>query len=419
LTRRKGLLVFAAALALRLSFLGLSRTETVLTGDQLDYDQIAHHLATGGGFAYNPGVPTSIRAPVYPYALAAVYKIFGRNYGRVRVLQALLGAGVCWLLFWLVRYEFDDRSALAAAGFAVLYPVFMHYETRLLSESLAVFLTLACVPGLIAYAKTGRLAPLAASAAITAAAALTRPGIMLLPLAAAPFLLARRSGGLRAAVLYFGVYAGLMLPWSLRNQHHFGHWAICTRGPGMGLYTTSLMIEGMPYREAFNKAEILVHEPRYAEPTEPTHGSHPYAELEARYKAMALPVIKAHPFAYAWIVAKRLPRFWISSHSSVFGVDRPLSEYRAEGRWGPVLFRFLLLGLHAALCALAALGIFVWRERWKTLWPLAVVPAYFTIHIGFDLIPRYGLPAFPLLFANAGVAAVFLFDLWRARAKES
>lgn len=415
MTRRKGLLIFAAALALRLSFLGLSSTETVLTGDQIDYDRIAVHLAEGGGFAYNPGVPTSIRAPVYPAALAAVYTIFGRDYGRVRALQALLGAAVCWLLFWIVRAEFDDRTALTAAAIAACYPVFMHYETRILSESLAVFLTLAAVPGLLAYAKTGKLAPLAGSAAVTALAALTRPGLMLLPLAAAPLLLLRPRGA-RGAGLYLGVYLALMLPWSVRNHGLFGHWAICTRGPGMGLYTTSLMIEGLPYREAFNRAESLVHDPRYAEPTEPTRGSHPYAELEARYKAMALPVIKAHPFAYAWIVAKRLPRFWITSHSSVFGVDRSLSEYRREGRWGPILFRFALLGLHALFLALALWGAWAARERWKTLWPLALVPAYFTIHIGFDLIPRYGVPAMPVLFALTGAGAVAAFDALRAKA---
>jgi len=56
-------------------------------------------------------------------------------------------------------------------------------------------------------------------------------------------------------------------------------------------------------------------------------------EIAFTHYLISVPVLKAHPFKYAWIVAKRLPRFWITSHSSVFGVDRPLSEYKRDGRW--------------------------------------------------------------------------------------
>lgn len=412
--RRNGLLVFAAALALRLGALA-AFPPPALEGDQLEYDAIARHLASDGDFALNRGVPTSTRAPLYPLKLAAVYKATGGSRRAAYAVQAVLGAATAGLLYLLVLAAFDARSAAVAGALAALYPVFIHYDQRLLSENLMTLLTLASVPPLWSYAKDGRLAPLAASALVAGVATLTRPGTMLLPFAVAPLAALRRPFDWRAPLLYAAVFAAVLLPWQLRNKTMFGHWTLCSRGPGFGLFVTGLQIQGVPYEEGYRRFAALTREPRYLEPTEPVRGSHPYMELESYLQQTGKAAIKERPLAYLALVAGRLPRFWLTSHSSVFGVDRPLSEYRAEGRWGPVALRLGLLLFHAAVWALALLGLWLHRARWRELWPLAVVPAYFTIHILFDLLPRYGLPAMTCVFAFAAAGAVGLAERARPR----
>lgn len=412
---RRGLAVFAAALALRLGALAVFPPPAALEGDQVEYDAIARHLAEDGDFALNRGVPTSVRAPVYPLQLAAVYKATGGSRAAALAVQALLGAATAWLLYAVALAAFDARAALGAGLLGALYPVFIHYDGRLLAENLMTLLTLATVPPLAAFAREGRLGPLALSAAVAGLATLTRPGTMLLPFAVAPLAALRRPFDWRAPAVYAAVFFAVLLPWQLRNKLMFGHWTLCSRGPGFGLFVTGLQTRGVPYEEGFRRFTELTAQERYLEPTAPVRGFHPYMELESRLQAEGKAAIKERPFAYAAIVLKRLPRFWLTSHSSVFGVARPLSEYRRAGLWGPVLLRLGLLGLHGLVWALALYGAWLHRARWRELWPLAVVPAYFTIHILFDLVPRYGLPAMTCVFAFAAAGAVGLAERARPR----
>src|SRR6266540_3980242 len=59
--------------------------------DEQQYSQIAHSLVAGDGFSWGPGEPTSIRPPLYPALLAAVWSISPDNLQAVRVIQILLG----------------------------------------------------------------------------------------------------------------------------------------------------------------------------------------------------------------------------------------------------------------------------------------------------------------------------------------
>lgn len=417
--QRHGILVFSAALVLRLASFAVFPTQQALDGDQVDYDRIGWHLATGRGFAWNPGVETSIRAPAYPFLVAAVYKAAGRSYGAVRAVQAVLDAATAWLLFAVCLALFDPRAAAGAAWLCACYPVFIHYDGRIQAETLMTFLTLLSVPGLAAFARGGGLAPLASSSVVLGLATLTRPGTLLMPFFAAPLLALKRPFDWKAPVLYLGLFGAVLLPWQARNHRLFGHWTLCSRGPGFGLMVTGLQTEGVPYEEGFRRYVALAAEPRYQEPTEPVHGTHPYMELEKRMQSEGKAAIKAHPTAYLRIVLGRLPRFWITSHSSVFGVDRSLSEYRAEGRWGPIVFRLALLVFHGGLWALALFGAWAHRSRWRELWPLGLLPVYFTIHIAFDNVPRYHVPALTAVFAFAAAGAVALFDGLRAGRTDS
>src|SRR5947209_6430802 len=80
--------------------------------DEQQYSQIAHNILAGNGFAWAPGELTSIRPPLYPGLLAAVWSIAGSaNLQAVRLVQILLA-----LLTTAVVYQLGKRVSGAPTG---------------------------------------------------------------------------------------------------------------------------------------------------------------------------------------------------------------------------------------------------------------------------------------------------------------
>lgn len=404
--------VFLAALALRLGFLLLA-PQPAPVADALDYDTIAVNLATGHGFSLNPDVPTPRRAPGYPFFLAAVYYVFGHAWLPVRLLQALLGALTCLLAFRTAERLFGERAGPAAGWLLALYPPLVPYAGLLLTETLFTFLLAAAAMFWVYGAERKSPWDFALAGLCLGLATLTRPVTLFFP---ALLLLAAalRPGLARLWPALLVAFLLALAPWSARNYRLWGTLKPASVGTGYGFFVTGNMAAGRSFDESFRA--YMEKFRAYPEPQAFTPGAHPALALEQELQAEGNALLKAHPAAFLKIALKRLPSFWLSSHSSVFGVDRSLPDYRAEGAWGAIAARLGLLLLQAALVWLALLGLWQERARWREAAPLALLLAFFTAHVLFDFVPRYHLPVIPqlLVFSAAGLLAVL--DRRRGRA---
>src|SRR5687768_7060262 len=107
--------IFALALGLRVAHLWQLRPSpfwSLLLGDALVYDRWAQRLAQGGWF----GPDVFYQAPLYPYALGALYALVGRDLTFVRLVQAFLGSATCGLLCIAVARWFGWRGGIAAGA---------------------------------------------------------------------------------------------------------------------------------------------------------------------------------------------------------------------------------------------------------------------------------------------------------------
>src|SRR5215510_5412721 len=94
---RSALLVFALALAVRLVHVWqISRAPffDMLMGDARGYDVWARQLAGGDWI----GRDVFYQAPLYPYFLGVIYKLFGHSLLTVRIIQAIVGSLSCALI---------------------------------------------------------------------------------------------------------------------------------------------------------------------------------------------------------------------------------------------------------------------------------------------------------------------------------
>lgn len=404
--------VFLAALALRLGFLLLA-PQPAPVADALDYDTIAVNLATGHGFSLNPDVPTPRRAPGYPFFLAAVYKTFGHSWLPVRLLQALLGALTCLLAFRTAERLFGERAGPVAGWLLALYPPLVPYAGLLLTETLFTFLLAASAMFWVYGAERKSPWDLALAGLCLGLATLTRPVTLFFP---ALLLLAAalRPGLARLWPALLLAFLLALAPWSARNYRLWGTLKPASVGTGYGFFVTGNMAAGRSFDESFRA--YLEKFRAYPEPQAFTPGAHPALELEKELQTEGNALIKAHPAAFLKIALKRLPSFWLTSHSSVFGVDRSLPEYKAVGAWGAIAARLALLLLQAVLVWLAFMGLWHERARWRETAPLLLLLAFFTAHVLFDFVPRYHLPVIPQLLAFSAAGLLAVIDRRRGRA---
>ncbi len=138
-------------------------------GDTFYYHRVAYNLCNGNGFsatddgrAFGVGKknkdleyePTITRGPVYPFFMCMVYKTLGneeymvsledwhKNLNKVRIVQCVIDAAICLLVFFIVRLIYP-AFFLPAFISAFLYCFSFYnifYTKALLSESLTTFL---------------------------------------------------------------------------------------------------------------------------------------------------------------------------------------------------------------------------------------------------------------------------------------
>lgn len=139
------ILICILCFALRLVFcylifpvVGLPLIEDV---DIDNFGSLAKNMIDGHGFVLEPGLaPTLFRGPLYPLFLALIYLVFGENLFAVQVIQSVLGALTCFIIYLIAKNIFDKKTAVISAIIFALYPLFLWYTARIWVETLFIFL---------------------------------------------------------------------------------------------------------------------------------------------------------------------------------------------------------------------------------------------------------------------------------------
>lgn len=180
------------------------------------------------------------RAPFYPYFLAAIFKIFGTNLLISRVIQHIIGIGAVLLTYRLADRAFGKRTAFWAGIIAAVYPTLIYFESRLLLDSIAVFLDLLLLNILVDAFEKDSLPGYLLSGIILGASALTRPNILLFsPFILLWFLLARKGEFKKNILRIIPVALGAILivsPVTLRNYIKSGDFVLIATQGGVNFY---------------------------------------------------------------------------------------------------------------------------------------------------------------------------------------
>lgn len=381
------------------------------------YDEWAESIAAGDWLGRRP----FFQDPLYAYALAAVYRVFGHHYTPVVLLQSLCGALSAGLTYAATRTWFGRPAAAVAGVAAALYLPSIYYEGLILKTSLAAFLVGAAL-ALLAFARVGgpRRTWFAAGIAL-GLACLDRSNVALfLPVVAGWALLDapwtgssappwRRRCTSSAAWLAVGcLLAGSILligATAVRNRVVGGEWILTTSNAGQNFYIGN---NALNHNGQYTRLPFVDPNPKYEERDFAREARHRLgreltpSEVSRYWFRQALDWIRANPGDWAGLTWKKLRTYW-----GAYEVPDNL-DYYLYRRSAPVLrlpipgFGLLApLGLLGAVLALR-------RPGWPRLLVLFVV-TYSASVLLFFVFARFRLPMMPALFPLAGYAAVELF----------
>ncbi len=203
---------FLAALALRLLYLAAFRSSPFfehLIVDGAWHDQWAWAWARG---TWSMDGQAFFRAPLYPFWLSLIYRVFGHDLAAVRVIQAVVGAGTAAALAG-AGHRLGGRTAGWTAGLlTALYGPLVFFDAELLIPNLLLAL-LAWM--LFALAGRPSLRNALVAGALLGLAAVARPNALaLLPAAGVWVAWRDRIPGMAGRGLRFGragALAGLAL----------------------------------------------------------------------------------------------------------------------------------------------------------------------------------------------------------------
>ncbi len=204
--------------------------------------RIAQSLFAGHGFASPFGGssgPTAWVAPVYPWVLSGVYRVFGvftpGAAVAIRILNLALFAGTAIVIFRTAEKAFGSRCAvLSAWTWALLPPALMvipeffttpfdaSYQLTTWYFALSSFLLSLLMLLTIRIADRASLRDWLGLGVGFGVAALTNPSLLaFFPVSIV--LLLRRHQKPTAIVAAAAICAAIMLPWVVRNSLVFGH----------------------------------------------------------------------------------------------------------------------------------------------------------------------------------------------------
>lgn len=382
---------------------------------QTEAGHIAYSIATGKGFSspfQRDSGPTAWLAPVYPYLLAGIFKLFGvytlKAFFAVVSLNIIFSAAACVPIFHAGKRIMGAGIGAAAAWAWALFPnaILIPFEW-IWDTCFSALLVATLLWAALKLSESLRIRDWCLSGALWGLAVLTNPAIGLL----VPVFLFWAAYGVRTREAAIGpgtktwlvrpaaciaIVIACCVPWTIRNFVQFHRLIPVRSNFAFEVYVGNNENYDEKYKfrpgPVTQDREIL----RYLR-----MGETGFMDEERR-KALAF--IRSHPREEMWLIEQRFVDFWM-------GTAHPFDTFRqADSLW---LWLILVGNYLAPFCALSGVMALIATKNEFAI-PLVSVPLifpllYYVTHTSL----RYRHPIDPIVLL---LAVIGVHQIWRALA---
>lgn len=385
-----------------------------LAGDGRTYDEWGQRIAAGDWL----GQGVFYQAPLYPYFLGVVQFVFGHNLWLIRLLQIVLGALSCGLVFRAGERLFSRPAGIGAGLFLALYAPAIFYDGLIEKSILDLLLLSGLLFILFAASSAHRWRNWLGCGVILGLLGLSRENaLVLVPVVAAWILMQRSDGVLGVRARWLGLFlAGVMavlLPVGLRNLLVGGEFKLTTSQLGANFFIGNNPAADGTYGSIRGLIkELQLEGPDAQRLAERAAGRQlSPGEVSSYWLRQAVEYIQAQPGDWLRLLARKWLLVWHGREiedSDDFYIYRQFSGLLALLAW------FAHFGV---LAPLAAAGVFLtWRD-WRRLWPLYAMLLALAASVAiFYVFGRYRYPLVPLLMLFAGAGMVEAAKLFKQKA---
>lgn len=424
--------IFVLAFALRCIYLLEMRSSPLFDTPTMDaeyHDQWAQSILKGED--YTGGV--FFRAPLYPYLLALIYRVFGHNYFIPRLIQFIVGSLSCVLIYLLGRKVFNRRTGIIAGVIASFYGVLIYFDGELQLPVMEVFLGMLFILTFIRAREKPSFKKWILCGVFLGLSALVRPNILLVGIALLIWILVKSTGNGKTRfprILHSKslVYAGclalgtilMILPVTLRNYVKGHDFVFISSQGGMNFYignnpqsdgSSAILPGGRTTWWGSYEDAIRIAEKNLGRTLKPS-------EVSGYWYKQGLKSATSRPFSFLKLMLKKFALFWNGNELSnnkdfyFFARSAPLLKFLIF-RWG-IYFPFGLI------IPLSLVGIILFhskklyrpaRER-EDIYLLEIfLFAYMLSVILFFVTARYRVPVLPVLiiFGSYALDRIYSF----------
>jgi tetratricopeptide (TPR) repeat protein len=400
--------IFSIAFVLRLIY--LFQIESIplfyhLAGDGWTYDEWARRIAAGAWL----GEGVFYQAPLYPYFLAVLQSLLGHDLWAIRLVQIILGALSCALVFVVGEKIFSRRAGLAAGLLLAFYAPAIFFDALIEKSILDLFLLSALLLLLLGTDAETRWSKWLGAGAILGLLGLSRENALVLAPVVALWIavyFSARPLQIRAQRLAWFVVGVLviLLPVGLRNLAVGGEFKLTTSQLGPNFFIGNNAAADGTYgsvRRIIGEAQLEGTDAKRLAQRAMKRELMP-GEVSDFWLDRALDYIKNQPADWLALLGRKWLLVWNAREIE------DSDDFYIYRSWSWLLDALGAVYHFGVLAPLAALGMALTWSRWRQLWLLYAMVLSLAASIAiFYVFGRYRFPLAPLLalFAGAGVAA--------------
>ncbi len=363
----------------------------LFTPDEKTYNGYAQSLLSGEGFIYK-NLPARV-PPLYPFFLFCIYRVFGISYSLARIIQAVLGALTCIVIYFLGKEMFNKRVGLISATVSLFYYSFIQLSGYLSSETLYTLLLLTALFFFLRFYRSSSWVYLVGGNFFLGLSILCRDlALLLIPIIllwlSLSFQISLKEKG-KQILLSLLILSLILGPWIYRNFRIFHSFVLISVGAGHQLY-----LGNSPHTTGGTGG----HWRHGIDDQFPSDIQDLWSlETDRLLQKKALQFILTHPQRFFQLFLKKMVNMW-----------RP---FYAESN---LISKIVMSFSYLPVMGLGIWGIFHSLKRDRKLFLLPLVLLIFTISHGIGVSTiRYRYPLMPIFVIYASFTLSWIWDLLR------